>query len=520
MRSTNLAKNVSAGLVSRLVGAVLNFIVRTVFIYSLPQEFLGISGLFTSIFAFLNLSELGLGSAIIYALYKPLAERDERKIRQLMRFYRRAYLLVGSVVAVLGVVLLPALPYLAKGSTALVDMNVIYLFFLFEAVTSYWFWAYKSSLLTADQKEYVAVIIRNKVDVVKAVVRILFLLLLRGEPALAFYAYVFIGILFLIVANGLVGKKVDEVYPELRQDTGEKLPDGERREIFRNVFGMSLIRVGEVVNNALDTVLVSAFLGLTVNGTFSNYELLISIVSGLIWGIYTALVPGVGEVNVRESAEKKEFLFRCIGFVLFWIYGFCGISLWVLLNPFIDGVWGDAYLLPEWCVTVLYLNFITGGCLSVFSIFFSATGQFAHSGVVTFFSALANAALSVLSLVFTDWGIGGVVLATVCARMLVVVPCYVRIMAKCVFHKKSSFFCLFYYGTLGIIVVTGLAVHGILLPFRPHTLLNFVIKAAVCLGFVNGAWFLVFRKTPEFDYVKQVVRVVLDRVRNRRDENA
>lgn len=514
MRSTNLAKNVSAGLISRLISVALNFIARTIFIYSLPQDFLGINGLFTSIFAFLNLSELGLGSAIIYALYKPLAEKDDRKIWQLMRFYRRAYVLVGCMVAVLGVALLPALPYLAKGSTTLVDMNAIYLFFLFETITSYWFWAYKSSVLTADQKEYVAVIIRNKVDVAKVAVRIIFLLCLKDDPALTFYVYVFIGILFTIVSNWLIGKKVDKLYPVLQQDTGESLPAEERKAIFKNVFGMSLNRISAVVNNALDTVLVSAFLGLTDNGILSNYDLLISIISSLLWSIVTALIPAVGEINIREDAKKKEFLFRCIGLVLFWIYGFCGISLWMLLNPFIGGIWlNGAYLLPEWSVAVLYLNFVTGGCLAVFGIFLDATGQFAHRGVVAFISALTNAVLSVLILVFTDLGIGGVVLATVCARMLVVVPCYVRIVAKYVFNKKSSLFYVFYYGTLVITLVTGLAVYVMMLPFETYSLLNFVIKAATCLGFINGSWFLIFRKTPEFAYVKQMARAVYDRAR-------
>lgn len=517
MRSTNVFKNISIGIMSRTLTQILGFVVRTIFVYSLPTDFLGINGLFTSIFAFLNLSELGLSSAIVYALYKPLAQKDETKIKQLVRFYKQAYTIIGGVVATMGVLLLPALPYLAKGGTTSINMYAIYLVFLFETVTSYWFWAYKSSLLVADQKEYIISITKNIMDVIKAIIRIIFLLVLKDYPASSFYVYVVIGIVSTIISNWLIGKRVYITYPFLKDLEYEKLPIVERNAILKNVLGLSAYRISGTINNAVDALLISSFLGLVVNGIYANYELIISTVNSLIWIIVTSLIPSVGNINFTENNEKKYFLFKCIGLALFWVYGFCGISLWVLLNPFIGGVWlNDSFLLSEKAVFVLFINFITGGMLTVFSIFVEATGQFSRRGWASIASAVINVILSIILLKVTNWGIGGVVLATVCARIIVVVPAYIKIISKDVFSKNIGKFWIMYIGTMGLTLITGLGVKGIVLTFEGDNLLFFLIKALICVFCVNVSWFLIFRKTKEFVYLMDVVKLVMTKIKNRK----
>lgn len=519
MRSEYLAKNISMGFISKLLGLGVNFIVRTVFILLLPKEFLGINGLFTSIFSVLNLSELGLGSAIVYAMYKPLADKDETKIRQLMCLYQRAYIVIGGVVAVAGVALLPVLPYLTGGGTELINMSAIYIVFLFETVTSYWFWAYRSSLLIADQKEYLATMIKSIIDVFKGIIRIILLLLLKEYLVISFYVYVLIGIASIILSNLMISRKVEKLYPFLKTKKDLKLPSSEKKMILRNVLGVSGYRIGSVVNNSLDTLLVSSFLGLSVNGIFSNYLLLTSTVNGLIWGVVTALIPSVGNVYCTEGEEKRMAVFRGVNFVLFWIYGFCGISLWVLLNPFIEGIWlNSSYLLSDTTVLVLFLDFITGGMLTVFSIFIEATGRFSNRGKVSILAAAVNVVLSVFSLLFTDWGIAGVVLATVLSRMLIVVPVYIKIVSKDIFKNIEHGFYKIYFLSLSITLLTGMAVQVVTSVFRGVSTVEFMIKLLACLLGVNISWFILFRKTKGFAYMASLIKNVSGKVMSFRGE--
>lgn len=510
MRSDNFFKNVSMGIVSRLLNQLLGFVVRTVFIYSLSKEFLGINGLFSSVFAFLNLTELGLGSAIVFALYKPLAQGDREKIRELMKFYRQAYWVIGSIIGILGIALIPFLPSLVKDENTLINVNIIYIIYLAETVISYWFWAYKSSMFIADQKEYIASVIKNIVDIFKSLFRIIFLLLLQKYPVISFYVYSILGIAFILISNYLIGKKADILYPFLLEEPEERLPILERNNIFKNVIGLSAYRISGTVNNAVDTLLISAVIGLVANGIYSNYELLVSIINGMIWIVVTALVPGIGNLNTTESDEKKYFSFHCVALLMFWIYGFCGISLWVLLNPFIGSIWLDeTYLLSDTTVMLIFLNFITGGMLTVFSIFIEATGNFSKRGLLSIASAGINLLLSIVFLLYTDLGISGVILATIIARMITIVPFYPNIVAKEVFKKKSRHFFCIYFRLLSVSIITGGIIYFFTF-FMPGNLpVKFLFQILICIIGTNSIWYLMFRKTKEFNYIKNVLLTII-----------
>ena len=134
MRSFNVSRNIIAGLVGQLITTVLNFVSRTVFVYVLGAEYLGINGLFTNVLTVLNIAELGIGSAIVFSLYEPLHKQNIPKVQAIMKLYQKIYFVIGIIVLILGVLLIPALPYMMKGSTTLVNVNLVYLLFLAQTV--------------------------------------------------------------------------------------------------------------------------------------------------------------------------------------------------------------------------------------------------------------------------------------------------------------------------------------------------------------------------------------------------
>lgn len=152
MRTINSFKNIITGIGGNIITTLLQFVSRTVFISMLGKEYLGIQGLFTNILSVLSIAELGIGVAIVFSLYKPLADKDIKKAAATTNFLRKAYFLIGLIIAGLGMLLIPFLPYIIKGTTNLVNINIIYILYLLQTVSSYWFFAYKGLLLQADQK--------------------------------------------------------------------------------------------------------------------------------------------------------------------------------------------------------------------------------------------------------------------------------------------------------------------------------------------------------------------------------
>ena len=201
MRTINAFRNFITGFAGQLVSMLLSFASRTVFIYVLGEEYLGVNGLFSSILSVLSFSELGLGAAITYELYKPIADKDSEKIRSLMLFYKKAYFFIGSFILLAGLVLLPFLPYLMKETTDLVNVRVIYVLFLVNNAASYWLFSYKQNLLYCMQKNYVNALVTAGTSIAATVLQIVLLLALRKDPVTAFYAYTVSGLLLGIASN-------------------------------------------------------------------------------------------------------------------------------------------------------------------------------------------------------------------------------------------------------------------------------------------------------------------------------
>ena len=514
MRTIYFIRNALAGIAGKLLGQLLGFIVRTVFIHTLCQEFLGINGLFTSVLAFLNLSELGLGSAIVFALYEPLANDRRDKICALMNFYKKAYRIIGCATLILGICVLPFLDYIIKGDTGAINIYAVYLLFLTDTVFSYWFWAYKASLLIAAQKEYIAVGIRNRIDIVKSIVRIVFLILLRNVPIASFYTYTASGIIFTLIANYRINCRVEKEFPFLREDKCSAVSREDRKQIFQRIIGLSTYRISSVVNNAMDTIIISAMIGVGINGIYSNYTLLISMVNGVLWIVVTAIIPGIGNLYARNEMDRLYEVFKEICVLFFVGYGFCGIVLFTLINPFIGDMWLDySYLLGRDVVIACFLNFTTGGILTPFSVLVEATGKFSKRGISSIVSVIINIILSVVLLQKCHMGIAGVLLATVVARMVVAVPVYLNIVAKDIFRRRVISFGVTYILALCVICVFAVVINIAISCISLSGFWGVIIKAIICVMLSAGGFAAILVWTSYFKPLKERIAMLLKKIK-------
>ena len=178
-RTKNSIINSSVSIITQVLTVIINFIVKTVFIKVLGSEYLGLNGLFSNIITMLSLADLGIGIAIPYSLYKPLADKDEKKIRILMKYYSKIYNVIGVIVLSIGLALIPFLPLIIKDMPDIPNISLIYALFVIHSASSYFF-VYKKLLIDSDQKSYITSKIIFTFSTVLSIIQVIILLLTKN----------------------------------------------------------------------------------------------------------------------------------------------------------------------------------------------------------------------------------------------------------------------------------------------------------------------------------------------------
>lgn len=494
MRTVNSFKNIAVGMGGQLLTTLLQFISRAVFIRTIGLAYLGVNGLFSNVLLLLNIMELGIGSAIVFSLYKPLASGDEQKVRACMALMKRAYNIIGLCVLAAGLALLPVLPYLMKGTTDLVDINTVYLLYVAQSATSYWFFSYKGVILNADQKRYVASLVSHGVRILTVAVQIAILCLFRS-----FLGYVAVGVVSNVVRNLFIALAVNRRYPYMKKRCTEKLPKEERRAIFKNIYGLSLNKMSSAVLNGTDNLVISGIIGTIVVGYYSNYLMVLVAITNAAQIVFSAFTSSIGNLYAEQGKEKSEFVFRCLNFLNFWVYGFCAICLWELLPPFITVLAGEGAVFSAAVTLAIVMNFLTEGLQNAVISYRDACGLFWQGRYRPVATIFINIAVSV-ALAYKI-GILGVILGTIVSRFVTTWWFEPKLIHKYAFGISSRGYFLRYFRSLAVICITGVAVHLITLPFAEVTAFNFVVRCAVCAVVPNAVFFLMFRKSREFKYI-------------------
>lgn len=490
-RTVNSLRNAETSLAGQLLNNVMRFLCRTVFIYTLGKEYLGISSLYTNVLTILSISELGLGSAITFSLYKPLAEDDKDTIRSLLSFFKKAYRLVGISILGLGLVLMPFLPKLMTGVTDKVNIYAYYLLYLAQTVVSYLFFAYKATLLVADQKKYVQDLVSYAVQIVMNLVQIVILLLWRS-----FLAYTVAGILSNVVLNVTVALEVDRRYPYLKEEA-KPLSRKLRRDVFSRVYAMSIYRVCTAVGTATDNLIISAYISISAAGMYDNYYMIVVIIQRILSGIFQAVTSSLGNLWVLESRERNAFMFQCLNLLNNWLIVFCSVCFLGLFQPFVKLCFGDSYLLSDATVMVIVFNFATNYLQNVVQIYKSASGLFVMGKYRAAATAVLNLGLS-LWLVH-PMGITGVLLASIISRT-VTTWCYDGWL---LFRKGFGLSPLRYYlesvGTLALILICYFLVN--LFPVSAVTWPGLILRGMICALVSNGICLLLCFRSKEFHFL-------------------
>lgn len=508
MRVDNSIRNIITALIGQGLGILLSFIGRMVFISTLGAEYLGVNGLFTNVLSILSLAEMGVGSAIVYSLYKPLATKETKEIKGLMNFYRVVYRGIGILIFILGIVLVPFIGYIVKDQPDIPHLTLIYLLFLINTVVSYFF-AYKRSLIIADQKGYITTIYKYGFFIILNMVQIGILVATKN-----FILFLLAQVMITVLENLVVAHKADKMYPFMNEGESVKLDKENIRVIVKNVRAMLYHKIGGVIVDGTDNILISGFVGIIWVGLYSNYYLVINAFNIIIQQIFTAITASVGNLNVVESKEKSYSMYKRILFMNFWMVGFCSVCLWVLFNPFITLWIGDEYLLEHGLVFIIVVNFYIRMTRRTTIVYRDSLGLFWNDRYKPLCEAVINIVASVL--LAPSLGIAGVFIGTLISTLTTAFWVEPYIVYKYAFEMKVRDYFFKWIKYTSVIVMAGFITYKVCGIFRTITWMSLFGRAIICVVIPNLIFWGCFYKTDEFKYyITLLNELVLTRLKSK-----
>lgn len=504
-RSEYAALNIAFGLGGHVVTIVLATVCRMVFTRVFVADYLGVAGLFSNVIGMLSFAELGIGTAIAYALYEPIAKNDNEKITTLVRFYGKCYRIIGVVVFLVGLALLPFMDLIIKEKPAINESyNLIYIILLFNTASTYFF-SYRSSLLIAAQKNYLLTIFSNIMAVVQNLVQIVVIVCWKN-----YIAYLLISVAAVFANNVFSYCLAQKHYPFIKDKSAPLLTKQEKKSLARNVGSLTLNRLSGVLVNSTDNMIITYFSNLAAVGLLSNYTLFSDNINTVLNIVFNSLTASVGNYNVLESKKKKLSMFYSINFANFWLFAWAAIGIFVVASDFVKLLFGENYTLSQEIPLVLAINFYIVGMQNGVWTYCSTNGLFYQGRYILMVTAVINLVASlVLGKLF---GVFGILLATIIARLFTTTWHSPYIVFKYVFELPFRLYVKRYIGYLVVLVATG-AVCWLLCSLVNISLIaNAVIKFLICCIVPNAVFFCLFRKSEEFKTLTGFVKVISDKL--------
>lgn len=497
-RTSNSIKNIKYAMIGQIMIILVNFLTRTVFARVLSAEYLGLNGLFSNILSVLSLAELGVGSAIIYSMYKPLADKDELKLKALMNFYKKIYSVIGFFIFSVGVGLTPFLLAFIKDVPNIPYIKTIYVLYVANSAFSYLF-SYKRSFLIADQKKYIDSFYQYAFYLIRNVLQIIILLTTKN-----FLLYLIIQIIITVVHNVTISAKTDRLYPFLKEKNDVKMDKEDTALIVKNTRALVMHKIGGVLVLGTDNLIISKFVGIVEVGLYSNYVMIIMALDQAIEVVFQSLTSSIGNLGVTENGDKKIFVFKTINLIGFWIVSFVSICLFILFNPFINLWLGAEYLFPSSVVLLIVINFYFSGRRRSVLTFKDALGLFWYDRYKPLFESSINL---IFSLVLVQYfGIGGVIIGTIVSALTVCLTVEPYVLYKYGFKISSKSYYLEYAMHTLITIVVGAITWVICTLFSDATFGSFLGKLIVSVIIPNLIFIIIFWKTQEFQYLMGILK--------------
>lgn len=497
------AVNTTVAVFSRIIAIFAGFVTRVVFTHMLNENYVGINGLFTDILNILSLTELGAGTAITYALYKPVADNNIPKQQALMQMFKWFYRITAGCVAVFGILLIPFMDVIMKNRPDVEHLVLIYILYLANSVVSYLL-VYKKTLIEAHQLNYIVLLYQTAFLLIQYMCQILVLVITKD-----FILFLAVHIVCTVTGNICLSAKAGRLFPYLNKRAEEKLPDNEKKDIYKNIKAMLMHKAGAVIVNNTDNLIISSFVGVTSVGIYSNYFLVIGSVRQLLDQVFQGITASVGNLGATEDNGHIQKIFETAFFTGNWLYGFAAICLYELLEPFIETSFGSNYLFTSDIVLVLCINFYINGTRKAALTFRDSLGLFFYDRYKAVAEALLNLVISIILVKY--YGVLGVFTGTLLSMALVSVWVEPYILYK--YHIMQPCHMFFVkYSIYAAITATAWALTDLVCRhITGAPVLVLLIRALICIIIPNTIFAVFYHRTEESGVIKEKARELVNK---------
>lgn len=446
--------NVTVSVAFKMITMLMAIVVKKALIDVCGNEVNGLNALYIGIIGVLSVADLGVGSAITFCMYKPIVEGNHRTVSALYGLFQKLYLLIGVIIFVSGAVLTPFLHLFAKDYIELnVNMYATFLLILISVVATYLFSA-KTSLINAYKNNYITTAIMQGGIVFQYILQIVALYITKSFEA---YLICRIVAVFMqwIVTEIITRKKYGAI---LR--TKGKLDIETKSNVRKNIKAMFMHKIGYVLVNTVDSVVISAFVGVVSLGEYSNYTMILSSLVGIITLVFSSLTSVIGHLCVEEDKETaKRYCesFHLLNFVMGAVFF---LGYYAVVDSLIAILFSFELVVSKSVSFVITLNGFVQFMRRSTLTFRDATGSFYGDRWKPFFEGIVNIILSVVLVNFI--GVTGVIVATIITNLVICHVVEPYVLYKTAFGLSPRKFYLKNYGMIAAFLVALIGEHFIL----------------------------------------------------------
>lgn len=442
-----------------LVGAIL---VRRFLIKYAGNEVNGLNSLYLSIIGFLAVAELGVGSAITFCMYKPIVNGENDKVSALYHLFTKLYLIIGAIILAVGCILIPLLPYLAADYQN-IDQNLYLTFFLMlvSVVLSYLF-SSKTSLINAYKNNYITTTISSLGIILQYILQVVVLILTKS-----FVWYLVCRIAAIAFQWGITELIARKKHNEIIKNK-QKIDADTKKQVTQSVKAMFMHKIGGVLVNTADSIIISAFIGVVILGKYTNYTSIMTSMTGVLTLFFTPLTSVIGHLCVEDDTEKvKKYFnfFHTFNFIIGIIF-FLGYYAVIdnLINICFSSKGNDLELIKS-VSFIITLNYFIQFMRQATLLFRDATGTFYNDRWKPLFEGILNIGLSIgfvylFSYLFgEDFAVVGVIVATIITNMTICHIIEPHVLYKFAFKSKTAKYYIRNYLYIAVFVASLVALH-------------------------------------------------------------
>lgn len=498
MRTDSAIKNIKYMIITYGVMNLLKFLLRMIFVKTLPIGYLGINGLLSNFLAILSISEMGIGTAIVYSLYEPLACKNAKNIIAIMNLFKKTYRFIGFTIFALGLLLMQHLDFWIKDNIV-DDLKWFFLIFLLDDAIGYFF-SYKWTLLIADQKQF----IYNKYHCYFQTIMI-FLQMIFLQLSNSYWSFILIMFIGKLLENYWLSKKTEELYPFLKNMLKEELDIEIKAHIIRNTKALIINKMANVINNSSFNIIASKFIGLSVVGIYSNYALIINAIDTIGGQFFRAIAASIGNLLVVGESRNKLKVFNIIFFITAWQSMLLLANLGVCINQIIALWIGKEFLMSNVIVFSMFILFYLTYMQNAVRTFKEASGLYWEERYRPIIEVIVNIILAII--LVQTYGVVGIIAASILSKIITSFWIEPYILFKKTISKSlQSYFKEYFKYILLTFFITIINKYIFEVFFYEVKLVSLILGIISCLIVSNLFWIILFRKTEEMIYLKTIVK--------------